>query len=295
MLVNDFINRAVSQYNSISYFDSLRSCMLIYFFIAFLILYIGGMIAFSFGSHGIRNGKLVLLFSVILFFVGWSWVKLYQYYELKTPVKRRVFDYRLAQALGMMKLKSELAVSGKDMLSGEIETNNGARIIKIRYSQDLWRNVGGIIPGTPIQTLRKIHPRTWFLEVSGKTAISDDRPTVYKFSARKDDDDSEDGYGIHLYDSKTHKPIDKKTEDQKKLIHHIRKAIDGTILKGSLSLENNEFTLRIFDNMENIRRWRKPIVLFKNFNNKTRLDNIGVPAGQMAFYGINLLLKMLPE
>lgn len=79
------------------------------------------------------------------------------------------------------------------------------------------------------------------------------------------------------------------------MIRQIRKITDGTILKGSLSLENEKFTLRIFDNMENIRRWRKPAVLSKDYINETRLDKTGVPVGQTAFYGINALLQMIPE
>jgi hypothetical protein len=295
MLVNDFISRAVSQYEAISWFDSLRSCMLLYFFIAFFILYVGGMITFFSGSHGIKNGKLILLFSVVLFIVGWSWVKLYQYYEIKTPVKKKVFDYRLAQALSVMKLKPELVLSAKGALTGEMESDHRAHPLEIRYTQDLWRNVGGIIPGTPVQTLRKIHPRTWFLEIKGKAGTATDRPLVYEFSARKDDDDSEEGYGVHLYDAKTHKPVDAKTEDQKKMVHRIRKAIDGTILKGSLSFEENEFIMKIFDNIENIRRWRKPSVLFKVYKNGTRIDKTGAPSEQAAFYGIDKILRMLPE
>jgi hypothetical protein len=294
MPVTDFINRAMAQYASISWFDSLRSSMLIYFFIAFVILYIGGMIAFIFGSHGVRNGKLVLLFGVILFFVGWSWVKLYQYYELKTPVKRKVFDYRMARALGMMQLKPELSILTHGALSGEIETAGGACGVEIRYRQDLWRNVGGIIPGTPVQTLRRIHPRTWFLEIKGTSRVSLDRPVTYEFSARKDDEDSEDGYGIHLYDPKTRRPADPKTEHQKKRLRQIRRAIDGTILKGSLSIEDGEFTLKIFDNLKNVRRWRKPNVVFKNYNHGPRLKNIGISADQAAFYGIDKLLPILP-
>jgi len=289
MLVNDFISRSVSQYASISLFDSLRSCMLIYFFIAVFILYIGGMIALL---SGIKGGKWVLLFSVILFFAGWSWVKLYQYYELKTPVKKKVFDYRLAQALSVMSPKPELVLSGKGMFSTEIETNGKARKIEIRYSQDLWRNVGGILPGTPVQTLRKIHPRTWFLEIRGKTVISGDPALIYEFSARKDDDDPDDGFGIHLYDAKTHKPIDSKTGDQKKLIHQMRTAIGGTILKGSLTLENGEFILKIFDNIENIRRWRKPAVVFKTFRNGARLESAGIVPEQAAFYGTNEVMQL---
>ncbi len=294
MPVNDFISRAVAQYASISLFDSLRSSMLIYFFLAFLLLYIGGMIAFVAGSHGVRNGKLALLFVVILIFVGWSWVKLYQYYELSTPVKRKVFDYRIARALGMMPATTALSISKKGAFSGEIATGGGLCGVEIKYRQDLWRNVGGIIPGTPIQTLRKIHPRTWFLEIKGTSQTDLDRPVRYEFSARKADEDSEGGYGIHLYDPRTGRPIDQKTESQKKWIHQMRKSIDGTILKGSLLMENGEFTLTIFDNMENVRRWRKPTVLFKNYNNESRLKNAGISEDQAAFYGIGNLLKLLP-
>jgi hypothetical protein len=292
MMLSDFINHCISQYTSISFFDSLRSTMPVYFFIAFFILYVGGMIALL---SGVKDAKWVLLFCGILFFVGWSWVKLYQHYELKTPVKKKVFNYRLAKALGMVNLAPEISVSRKGVVSGHIENSQTNYKIIIRYTQDLWRNVGGIIPGTPVQTLRKIHARTWFLEIRGKTDVSGGNPVEYNFSARKDDDDTEDGFGVHLYAAKTYAKLNPKTDDPKKIAQQIRKAIDNTILKGTLTFDDGDFILRIFDNIETIRRWQRPAVVYKSFQNDSRLANAGILPEQTAFYGIDKVISILVQ
>lgn len=292
MRIDDFIARAVSQYASMSFFDSLRSTMPLYFFIAFLILYVGGIIALL---SGLKDMKWVLLFFGILCLVAWSWVKLYQYYELKAPVKRKIFAFRLAQGLSVMELDPEISVSRKRVVTGKMTTTAKTGGIFIRYSQNLWLNVGGIVPGTPVQTLRKIHPRTWFLEIRGKIGEAGQKPVMYDFSARKDDDDRNNGHGIRLYDPATDAPFDPKTDDLRKIAQQIRKAIDGTILKGTLTLSGDEFTLRIFDNIEAIRRWRHPAVVFKEFQGAARLAGVGVPPEQMAFYGVSNLLKTIME
>lgn len=292
MRIDDFIARAVSQYGSLSFFDSLRSTMPLYFFIAFLILYAGGMIALL---SGLKDLKWVLLFCGILCLVAWSWVKLYQYYELKAPVKRKVFAYRLAQGLSMMELEPEISISGNGRITGRLKTAAKNRDIVIRYSQDLWLNVGGIVPGTPVQTLRKIHPRTWFLEIRGNTGKTVEKPVLYDFSGRKDDDDRDDGYGVRLYDPKSHAPLDPKTHDPRKITQKLRKAIDGTVLKGILILDGGAFTLRIFDNIDAIRRWRRPAVVYKEFKGRNLPAGMGAPPEQAAFYGISHLLNILTE
>ena len=289
---NDYINRCLSQYASISFFDSLRSTMPLYFFIAFFILYVGGMVALL---SDVKGTNWVLLFCVIIFFTGWSWVKLYQHYELKAPVKRKVFNSRMARALSLINLKSDISVNRKKVVSGQIKTGDENHEITLRYTQDLWRNVGGIIPGTPVQRLRKIHARTWFLEICGKTRLSGKNTVEYDFSARKNDDDTEDGFGIHLYDAKTYAQLKPKTGDPENLIPQIRNAIDNTILKGTLKINDGQFVLRIFDNIETIRRWRKPLVVFKKFNNSSSHDNAGVLPEQAAFYGTDKLLDILVQ
>jgi hypothetical protein len=220
-------------------------------------------------------------------------VKLYQYYELKAPVKRKTFHYRLAQGLSGINLKPEISVSRKSVVSARLETSRTDHELKFRYTQNLWLNVGGIVPGTPVQILRKIHPRTWFLEIRGKTGVSSAKPVTYDFSARKDDDDRDDGYGVRLYDPKTHTPLTPKTDDPKRIAQQIRNAMDGTILKGTLTLTGDEFILIVFDNIEAIRRWRRPAVVHKNFRNSARLANIGVLPEQAAFYGVSTLLDIL--
>ena len=290
MMLNNFISRSMDQYQSISFFDSLRSTLPLYFFIGFLILYIGVIILFL---SGVKGTKWVLLFCGFIVFLGWTWVKLYQHYELKAPVKKKIFNYRLAQALSLIDLSDELSESGENAFSGIIQLDHTTYGISIRYSQDLWRNVGGIIPGTPIQIPDKIHPRTWFLEIIWENENFDGPPCEYHFSARKDDDDTEDGYGVFLYDSKTYELIKQKTEKQKRTAQLIQKTIDGTILKGSMLLTNKQTTLRIFDNIKKIRRWRKPAIRYKDYQNLSKLLSDGIPAEQAAFYNINNLLKIL--
>jgi hypothetical protein len=291
MMLNNFISRSVSQYQSLSFFDSLRSTMPLYFFMGFLILYIGGIILLL---SGVKGSKWMLLFCGFIVFVGWSWVKLYQRYELKAPVKKKIFNYRLAQGLEQLPLLPGITMTRKRIITAQMETGDKPpHNLTIRYSQDLWRNVGGIIPGTPVQTIRKIHPRTWFLEITGNTRISPKQPVIYDFSARKNDKDPDGGFGVHLYEAKTFKDLSPATHDPEKLIPKIRSAIDGTILKGYLVLSNGTFELRIFDNIQSMRRWHKPPVGYAAFKNSDRLKAAGVSAERAAFYGIDKILKML--
>lgn len=290
MIVNNFIARAIAQYQSLSFFDSLRSTMPLYFFIGFLILYIGGLILLL---SGVKGSKWILLFCGFIFFVGWSWVKLYQRYELKAPVKKKIFNYRLAQGLEQLPLDPEITVKRKGIVFGRIKTGSAGHELTIRYTQDLWRNVGGIIPGTPVQTIRKIHPRTWFLEIKGPTQISPEQPVIYDFSARKNDKDPDGGFGVHLYDAKTYKDLPPETYDPENLIPKIRTAIDGSILKGCLKLSQGTFELRIFDNIQSIRRWHKPPVEYAGFKNSRRLKDQGIPAKKAAFYSVHKILNIL--
>ena len=291
MMLNNFIARSVAQYQSLSFLDSLRSTMPLYFFMGFLILYIGGIILLL---SGVKGSKWILLFCLFIVFVGWSWVKLYQRYELKAPVKKKIFNYRLAQGLEQLPLLPDITVTRQRVVSAQMKTNSQPpQSLTIRYSQDLWRNVGGIIPGTPVQTIRKVHPRTWFLEIKGNTRISPPKPLIYDFSARQNDKDPDGGFGVHLYEAKTFKDLPPETHDPEKLIPKIRSAMDGTILKGYLALSNGTFELRIFDNIESIRRWHKPPEGYATFKNSDRLKTAGMLPEQAAFYGLDKILKIL--
>jgi hypothetical protein len=131
------------------------------------------------------------------------------------------------------------------------------------------------------------------LEIRGKTGVSCAKPVMYDFSDRKDDDDRDDGYGVRLYNPKTHATLTLKTDDPKKIAQQIRKAINGTILKGTLTLTGDEFSLRVFDNIEAIHRWRKPAVVYRDFENSARLADMDVLPEQAAFYGISNLFDIL--
>jgi hypothetical protein len=289
-MLNSFISRAIAQYQSISFFDSLRSTMPVYLFMGFLILYIGGIILLL---SNVKGTKWILLFCGFIVFVGWSWVKLYQRYELKAPVKKKIFNFRLARGLEQIPIGPDITVNRKGVVSGRMKTGSAGRELTLRYSQDLWRNVGGIIPGTPVQMIQKIHPRTWFLEVRGQTRISVQEPVIYDFSARKNDKDPDGGFGVHLYDAETYKDLPPETRDPEKLIPKIRTAIEGTILKGYLKLTNGAFELRIFDNVQSIRRWHHPPVGYATFKNSGSLTDAGVLPEQAAFYGIHKILDIL--
>ena len=290
MTISEYITRSVSGYESISFWDSLRSTMPVYFFLAFFILYVGIMIALL---SNIKGGKWVLLFCFIIAVVGWSWVKLYQRYELRTPVKRKVFAFRLAQGLGALNAAPEIDLNRKGTVAARLKTGRQDRDINLRYTQNLWLNLGGIMPGTPVQVPGKAHPRSWYLEIRGTTDLKATRPLEYDFSARKDDKDPGDGYGVHLYDAETHAELNPKTEDPDDLSQKIRQAIDGTILKGTLEINKGRFILRIFDNIEKIRRWRRPAIVYQAFQNNARPAGKGVPPEQAAFSGLSSILRLL--
>ena len=292
MTVSEYITRSVSGYEAISFWDSLRSTMPVYFFLAFFLLYAGIMITLL---SNIKGGKWVLLFCVIIVIVGWSWVKLYQRYEIKAPVKRKVFAFRLAQGLGVLNTSPEIDIDRKGAVAAHLETGRHHQDISLRYTQNLWLNLGGILPGTPVQIAGKAHPRTWYLEIRGTTSVAATRPLEYDFSARKDDKDPGDGYGIHIYDAQTHAELNPKTDDPADLAKKIRQAIDGTILKGTLEIDEGRFILRIFDNIEKIRRWRRPAIVYQTYQNNARLTGQGVSPEQAAFSGLTTILKIVTD
>ena len=292
MTVSEYIARSVSGYESISFWDSLRSTLPLYFLLAFLILFAGIMLTLS---VNVKGTKWIILFCVMIAFVGWSGVKLYQYYGLKSPVKRKVFAYRLARAMSAVSLAPEISLNRKGIISANLKNSSQNHGVSLRYSQNLLINAGGIVPGTPIQAPRKTSPRTWFLEIRGTTGLSTGKPVEYDFSARKDDDDPEDGYGVHMYDPKTYAELSPKKDDPNGISRKIRKGIDGTILKGTLVIDNGSFVLRIFDNIKTIRNWRRPTVTYKSFGNGIGLVKNGVQPEQAAFFGLNNILQILTD
>ncbi|MDO9264875.1 MAG: hypothetical protein Q7U02_12985 [Desulfosalsimonadaceae bacterium] len=289
---NQFIDRAESDFDRISYIDSLGSSFPVYFFIAIMTLYIGGLISFL---SGFRNAAWVFFFFIIIAGVVWVWVKLYQYYELRSPLKKKVFHFRLSQALRAMNAPLENLKKHKRGLTATALVNGKGHAITLGYSQNLWANMGGIVPGTPVSTggLRAPNPRTWFLKITGTSPRFQNLTVGIEFSARQDDEDTDNGFGVRTYDIPSSGTNENKSAARTDITHGLKRAIDQSILKGTLEIQNGNFTLTIFDNVYAIYRWRRPVLRYKNYPNDTRLAEAGIPAAQAAFYGTDKLLQLL--
>lgn len=301
--IQTFIRQSADTFSNISYFDSVRSSLLIYLLIGMVVLLIGMIVVFSAGHAGLRDGKLVLLLFGVLFFTAWSWVKLYQYWELHTSLKTKAFDYRLAAGL-------QAVLSGLDASGNELERvavrgilkRNYVKIsvrakgknhpLRICYTQDLTANMGKLIVGTPLGIPGRINPRTWFLSIEGNTAIFEDRSVTCEFSARKDDHDRYGGYGVRLYDSVTFEEISPKSPAQKKFLQDIKKAIEGTLLKGRIDFDRGRFTLKIYDNIL-VRKWRRPVIQYKTYQSASGVPGGGTHEEKAGFVGADKVLSLL--
>ncbi|MFZ2630442.1 MAG: hypothetical protein WA081_00790 [Desulfosalsimonadaceae bacterium] len=291
-LIDRFIDEAESDFERISHIDSLRSSFPVYGFMGLMTLYIGGMISIL---SGFRNAAWVLFFFTMIAGVVWVWVKLYQYYELRSPLKKKVFHFRLSQALRAMNIPLEGLKKHKMGLTATALVNGKGHGITLGYSQNLWANMGGIVPGTPVSTggLRAPNPRTWFLKIKGTSPRFQDLTVRVEFSARQSDEDTDNGFGVRTYDIPSPGTNENKSAPRTDIIHGLKRAIDQSILKGTLEIQNGDFTLTVFDNVYAIYRWRRPVLRYKNYPNDTRLAEAGIPAAQAAFYGTDKLLQLL--
>ena len=291
-LIDRFINGAESDFEGISHMDSLRSSFPVYGFMGLITLYIGGMISIL---SGFRNAAWVLFFFTMMAGVVWVWVKLYQYYELRSPLKKKVFNFRLSQALRTMNIPLEDLKKRGGGLTARALINGKNHGITLGYSQNLWANMGGIVPGTPVSTggLRTPNPRTWFLKIKGTSPRFQDLAVGIDFSARQGDEDSDNGFGVRTYDIPSRGANGTKSAARTDITHRVKRAIDQSILKGTIEIQNGNFTLTIFDNIYTIYRWRRPVLRYKNYPNDTRLAEAGIPAVQAAFYGTDKLLQLL--
>jgi len=303
--IKDFINRSIDNYNNISYYDSLKSSFLLYVFIAFVILFVGMMSGFF---VGLKDIKLMVYLAIVLLLIVWIWVNLSRYYEIKSPVKRKVFDYRLAMGLetlkhclddfeSKLKRKKFLRPLKRDFLSLNIILNARRHPATIYYTCDLTRNIGGIRPGSLTQSSTGIvSPRTYFLAIQGRTALFPKQNIKFLFSARADDEENEaeylDGYGVFLYDAKTYKAIKRIGSDHDEFIRKLKKATDETILKGAVEFDNGLFKLTVFDNIL-IGNWRRPLVVYRQYNNSSKLAGSGIEPEKQAFYGSERILALI--
>lgn len=289
---NQFMDHAESDFERISYIDSLRSSFPVYCFLGLIVLYVGGMISIL---SGFKDAAWVCFFFIIIAGVVWIWVKLYQYYELGAPLKKKVFNFRLSQALRTMNARLEGLKKRKGCLTATVLVSGKAHAITIGYNQNLGVNMGGIVPGTPITTraMRTPHPRTWFLRIKGTSTRFQNLNIGIDFSARTDDEDTDNGFGVRTYEIPSRQKDENKPAARPDIAHRLKGAIDQSILKGTIEIQNGEFTLTIFDNLFTIYRWRRPVLRYKNYRNDTRLTEAGTPVGQAAFYGTDKLLQVL--
>ncbi|MFH1156005.1 MAG: hypothetical protein V1793_19535 [Pseudomonadota bacterium] len=287
-----FIERSQQQFDRLSLLDAVRSSFPVYMFSALFLLMAGGIGALMSPFTGLA---WLGLFFAVMAGVIYLWVKLYQHYELRSPVKSRVFAQRLSTFLGASQLFSpDLSGIRKNTLSATLTVNGKHCPITLEYSQNLSMNIGGIIPGTGLVTsiFRPINPRTWFLRIQGSSDCLKTRQVRFDFSARSEDKDPMGGQGVRLYDIPTGEQAKRPDPDLSTLMANLSKAIQGTLLKGTLVFDQGTVTLTLFDALSGIQAWKKPILRFRDLPQIARLTGNGIPVEQTPFYGADRLIQL---
>jgi hypothetical protein len=70
-------------------------------------------------------------------------------------------------------------------------------------------------------------------------------------------------------------------------------ALSGTALKGTLELNKGAFTLKIYDNIKTVNRWKQPVIDYRSYETISELISSGVPSETAAFYGLEKVLTLV--
>jgi hypothetical protein len=199
----DFIARSAAEFSGISFVDRIKSTFLIFFSIGFILFFIGGMIGLAAPVKGSAWGIMMLI--VFGLIIG-SWLKLFQCYEKKTSIKKKIFMYRLSQAMSVLGPGLSVLNYNQQSVKASYALDGRTLDLTLTYDQNLLRNIGGIVPGTPVGGLKKVpHSKTWYLLIKGQTSRFSDQQVAYDFSARKDETEAFQTYGVRVYDLTTKK------------------------------------------------------------------------------------------
>ncbi len=174
-------------------------------------------------------------------------------------------------------------IEGVEEKKGSVHTHvrcgDVAQTVAVSYSQNLWINVGGIVAGTGVSrdAFKPQHPKTQFLVIKGNVDTFKNQKIHFDFSARKDDDDNYNGYGIRSFDVTRKEDIVSPDNEQAAFIAGLKDCLDGTMLKGTIEFYKGAFVLHIFDNVHKVCKWIRPVVRYRDYEMSTRLVGNGIP------------------
>lgn len=244
-----------------------------------------------------RGWWLLTLFFVIFGIVIILTINSYQKFERGTPVRKRVFTYRISKLVES--LGDYIEDVREDKHSVTIRMFHYKNPLIIRYHKDLLINAGGILVGTPVSIPKKAHPKTYFISIEGKSGRFNNVEVYYDFSARVNDEDPINGFGVRIYKHKKrfiagdeHVQIESNNHEILSFKNQLSEAIKGTILKGELEFENGRFVLRIYDNIYKMSYTRGKLK-YQKYKGYNKLETNGVAEPKMAFYGIKNIIEMI--
>ena len=297
MTLNEFLNKCSESYSNISLFDKLFSSpfpfmikLILYVLSAFILVCIGGF-------SGLRGWYLLTILFALFGIAGILTIKAFQKYQRGTPIRRKIFTYRISKLVES--LGDYVEDIGEDKRSVVIKMFHYKHPLIINYHIDLLINAGGIILGTPVTIPKSLHPKTYFISIEGKSGRFHNDEINYDFSARVNDEDPVNGCGVRMYKikkhfmkGKEHVRVDSNLPEALSFKNELGEAIQGTMIKGELEFNNGRFFLRLFDNISKMGHISGNL-LYRKFKRYNKVKKNAFTEPKMAFYGVKNIIEMI--
>jgi hypothetical protein len=296
-MTGEFIRDAYRNYKNINAIDALFSSpiflilkfCLVFFFTLVFVLVISVL-------AGLRGGGFLFLFFLVLITLGFFSIRSYQRFHRKSPVRRKMFAYRIAQLLEYLASRIDHIEGMKNHVRMRMAGSQGH--VKVRYDINLLLNAGGFMGGRPLAVPKAIHPDTFFFILEGRCRLFENERANFNFTKRRGDTVAA-GSSIGQYRLKKglffineHLRVTSTSPAAEKFMGMLEEAVEKTGLSGEIEFNRGRFQLKLFDTIRSFGAGSGKIV-YRHYHLSGEMEHKSIQESQMAFYGIEDLLQLV--